>query len=158
MGRLGGLLEPSWKHLGSSWKPLGASWKPLGELLEASRVPLDLPGEPLGPSRVRFESSWGPLGRLLKGLEDRLAMSSKTFIFSMEFIDFSGLGRCSGAPGEALGSPWSAPGALLGAVWAHLELLKPSWSALGRSWSRATSIGIDLGPSWPALGAENTHP
>ena len=98
-------------------------------------MPLDLPGEPLGPSRVRFESSWGPLGRLLKGLEDRLAMSSKTFIFSKDFIDFSGLGRCSGAPGEALGGPWSAPGTLLGALWAHLELLKPSWRPPGPSWS-----------------------
>ena len=134
---------------------LGASWKPLGELLEASRVPLDLPGEPLGPSRVRFESSWGPLGRLLKGLEDRLAMSSKTFICSMDFIDFSGLGRCSGAPGEALGSPWSAPGALLGAVWAHLELLKLSWKPPGallevleRSWR---PLGRSLEPQDPSL-------
>ena len=88
---LGGVLRApggSGRHLGSSWRPLGTSWRPLGELLEASRVPLDLSGEPLGPSGVRFESSWGPLGPLLKSLGDNLVNSSKTFVFSMEFIDF----------------------------------------------------------------------
>ena len=144
-----GLLERSWRPPEPNkmlLMALGASWMPLGELLEPSRVPSDLSGEPLGPSRMRFESSWGPLGRLLKSLGDNLVNSSKPSVFSMEFIDFSGLGRCSGPLGEALGDPWSAPGALLGALWAHLELLKPSWRPPGPSWSA-------LGALLDALGA-----
>ena len=70
----------------------------------------------------------------------------------MEFIDFSGLGRCSGALGEALGGPWSAPGALLGALWAHLELLKPSWRPPRPSWSGLGALLDALGRSYSALG------
>ena len=123
LGTLGGLLGHLGGILGSSWRPLGASWRPLGELLEASRVPLDLSGEPLGPSRVRFESSWGPLGRLLKGLEDRLAMSSKTFIF---FRWISLIFQVSGGALERLERLSEALGALLEPSW---ELFGPTWSS-----------------------------
>ena len=75
----------------------------------------------------------------------------------MEFIDFSGLGRCSGALGEALGGPWSAPEALLGALWAHLELLKPSWRPPRPSWSALGALLDALERSYSALGAESTQ-
>ena len=81
-------------------------------------MPLDLSGEPLGPSGVRFESSWGPLGRLLKGLGDRLAISSKTFVFSTMSLMF----QVSGGAPEHLERLLEASGVLLELSW---ELLRP---------------------------------
>ena len=85
----------------------------------ASQVSL---GWLLGPLGRRLGRLLGPLGRLLKGLEDRLAMSSKPFIFSMEFIDF----QVSGAALERLERLLEALGALLEPSW---ELLGPTWSS-----------------------------
>ena len=77
MAALGVVLEASWALLGRSWRRLGRSWSSLGR------------------SWARLGSQNAPemeAKRVQNGVEKATraekAISSKTFIFQMDFLDF----------------------------------------------------------------------